>query len=263
MHKLARQVWFSISPFLSPENERHNESLFKRDEGLSIFFELAVELVGNVEPATGFIVNVTDIDEKVHKYVVPIFTTHISETFQKGKNIGTREIINLLKSAWEQLADKFGSAKLHQLTLALNPYRKVFVDSEDCKMIYHSEKFEFAATHKLWNNSFSPDRNFEVFGNCANPAGHGHNYVVEVTVKIPTEHNFYAGAFAQTVENEFLKLVDHKNLNVDVSYFKKVIPTVENIAAFAWEILAGKFGQATLHCVTVWETDRTYCSYYG
>jgi 6-pyruvoyl-tetrahydropterin synthase len=65
------------------------------------------------------------------------------------------------------------------------------------------------------------------------------------------------------VDEEFIRLVDHKNLNVDVVELSKINPTVENIAALAWNKLVGKFGEAVLHCVTVWETDKTYCSYYG
>jgi 6-pyruvoyltetrahydropterin/6-carboxytetrahydropterin synthase len=60
-----------------------------------------------------------------------------------------------------------------------------------------------------------------------------------------------------------MKLIDHRNLNVEVEEFSKTNPTIENIAVFAWKKLAGKFGQATLHCITIWETDKTYCSYYG
>ena len=131
-------------------------------------------------------------------------------------------------------------------------------------MIYFSEKFEFAAMHKLWNDDFSEERNFKVFGKCANPTGHGHNYVVEVTVKIPTgENSFRIGDFERMVDDELIKLIDHKNLNADVAEFATAIPTVENIATFAWDKLAGKFDSATLHCVTIWETDKTYCSYYG
>jgi 6-pyruvoyltetrahydropterin/6-carboxytetrahydropterin synthase len=162
------------------------------------------------------------------------------------------------------LADKFGAAKVSELSLALNPFRKVTVDCEDSEMIYFSEKFEFAATHKLWNDSFSDERNFEVFGKCANPAGHGHNYIVEVTVKKTVKKGeLRIGDFERLVDKEFIKVVDHKNLNVDVPYFAEAIPTVENIARFAWERIVGKFGEAGLHCVTIWETDKTCCSYYG
>ncbi|MHC5083505.1 MAG: 6-pyruvoyl trahydropterin synthase family protein [Planctomycetota bacterium] len=61
--------------------------------------------------------------------------------------------------------------------------------------------------------------------------------------------------------DEFLEWVDHKNLNVDVEAFKELNPTVENLSIFAWEKLEGKFKNCKLSNVTVWENDRTYCSY--
>jgi len=69
MHKLARQVRFSINPFLPEESTGFNSYASKpAGEGLSIFFELCVELIGKVEGATGFVVNVLDIDEKVREF---------------------------------------------------------------------------------------------------------------------------------------------------------------------------------------------------
>jgi len=269
MHKAGRQVRFSINPFLPRDSLGFNSFASRpAGEGLSIFFELYVEVAGEVEPATGFVVNVIDIDKGVGEYVVPIFAERIREDFRQGRHIGFFEIAELLRSAWGQLADKFGSARLSKLSLKLNPFRKVMIDSKDFEMIYFSEKFEFAATHKLWNDDFSEERNFEVFGKCANPTGHGHNYVVEVTIKRPAGGNgFCIGDFERIVDDELIKVVDHKNLNADVAEFRKTNPTVENIAAFAWDKLVGKFGavrqNAGLHCVTVWETDKTYCSYYG
>ncbi len=265
MHKLARQVCFTVNPFFPPDSEKLPlSSQTFAEESLSIFLRLGVELSGEVDPATGLIVNVTAIDEKVHRYVVPLFSKRISENFRQGRNTDIPEIIGLLKSARQVLSDKFEAAGLTKLTLAMTPFKKISLDCEDTQMIYFSEKFEFAATHKLWNDSFPSQRNFEIFGKCANPSGHGHNYTVEVTVKIPSDRNkFRLGEFSQTVENNFVKLVDHKNLNIDVAQFAKSIPTVENIAAFAWGKLAGEFGEAKLHCVTIWETDKTCCSFYG
>ena len=265
MHKAGRQVRFSINPFLAKDSYGFNSfSSQPAGEGLSIFFELSVEVAGGVEPATGFVVNVLDIDKNVREFVVPIFAERIRENYRQGKHVGLFGIAELLKSSWGQLADKFGTARISQLSLSLNPFRRVKINSKDYKMIYFSEKFEFAATHKLWNDEFSDERNFEVFGKCANPTGHGHNYVVEVTIKTPEgEDGLCIGDFERIVDDELIKVVDHKNLNVDVAEFSKTNPTVENIAVFAWNKLAGKFGEAALHCVTVWETDKTYCSYYG
>jgi 6-pyruvoyltetrahydropterin/6-carboxytetrahydropterin synthase len=146
-------------------------------------------------------------------------------------------------------------------------------------MVYFSEKFEFAAAHKLWNERFSERKNVETFGRCANPAGHGHNYIVEVTIKWPAGQEIRTGDFEKVVYERLIKQVDHKNLNEDIAEFGKITPTVENIAVFAWKKLvggfdsfdklrtgkltAGGFDKAVLHCVTVWETDKTYSSYYG
>jgi len=265
MHILSRQVRFSINPFLGGENQGFNSFASEpAGEGLSIFFELCVALAGEADPATGFVVNVTDIDKDVRKFVVPIFARRIREEFHHGKHIGLFAIAGLLRSAWGQLADKFGTAKLIKLTLKLNPFRKIAVDSKDFEMLYFSEKFEFAAMHKLWNDDFSEEHNFEVFGKCANPAGHGHNYVVEVTIKRRVGgDDFSIGDFEKIVNDELIEVLDHKNLNVDVAELGEMNPTVENIASFGWTKLVGKFKGATLHCVTTWETDRTYCSYYG
>jgi 6-pyruvoyltetrahydropterin/6-carboxytetrahydropterin synthase len=265
MHRLARHVRFSINPFLPKESEGYNSFASRpTGEGLSIFLELAVEVVGNVEPDTGFVVNVADIDRNVREFAVPLFAERIKQDFRRARHIGLFAIAGLLGSAWSRLADKFGTARLSRLSLKLNPFRKVAIDSKDLDMVYFCEKFEFAAMHKLWNDDFSEEQNFEAFGKCANPSGHGHNYVVEVTIRMPaTRNDFRIGDFERIVDDELIELVDHRNLNVDVEQFIRTNPTIENIAAFAWNKLVGKFGEATLHGVTIWETDKTYCSYYG
>jgi 6-pyruvoyltetrahydropterin/6-carboxytetrahydropterin synthase len=148
------------------------------------------------------------------------------------------------------------------------------MNTKEPGMVYFSEKFEFAATHKLWNDSFSDEQNLETFGKCANPSGHGHNYVVEVTVKTPAgllpgaaeaqnPESLRIGRLEQIVDARLMQLLDHKNLNLDVPAFGETTPTVENLAIFAWQRLAGQLDPAQLYCVTVWESDRTWCSYYG
>ncbi len=265
MHKLVRQVRFSINPFLAEKYEGFNSYASKpAGEGLSIFLELSVEVIGEIEPATGFVVNVADIDKNVREFAVPVFTERIRQDFRRAQHIGFFSLAELLQSVWNKLADKFGTARLSKLSLKLNPFKKLSINMKDLEMVYFSEKFEFAAMHKLWNDDFSEKQNLDVFGKCANPAGHGHNYIVEVMIKTPTnKDDFHVCDFEKIVDNELITLVDHKNLNADVSHFTKTIPTVENITVFAWNKLEGKFGQAELHCVTVWETDKTYCSYFG
>jgi 6-pyruvoyltetrahydropterin/6-carboxytetrahydropterin synthase len=258
-------VRFSVNPFLAEDCRGYNSYASKpAGEGLAIFLELSVEITGLVDPATGFVVNVSEIDGNVREFAVPIFAERIKKNFQAAKHIGLPEIAELLRSTWDRLTDKFRTAKLNELSLKLNPFRKIVVNSKDLNMVYFSEKFEFAAMHKLWNDEFSEQQNLEIFGKCANPNGHGHNYVVEVAIQLPTSrNNFQIGNFEKIVDDEFIQLVDHKNLNADVVKFGKKNPTVENIVSLAWDQLIGKFGKAKLHRVTVWETDKTYCSYEG
>ncbi|GAI32260.1 unnamed protein product, partial [marine sediment metagenome] len=94
-------------------------------EGLSIFLELSVEVAGEVEPATGFVVNVADIEREVREFAVPVFAERIRRDFRRAQHIGFFAVAELLKSAWNRLTDKFGPAQLSKLSLKLNPFRKV------------------------------------------------------------------------------------------------------------------------------------------
>jgi 6-pyruvoyltetrahydropterin/6-carboxytetrahydropterin synthase len=264
MHKLSRQVRFSINPFLGEDVGGVNSySSRPAGEGLAVYLSLWVELEACVDADTGFVVNVVQIDKVVREFVVPLFDEKISESYRQSKHVGFGELNCVLRKSWGILKDKFESCRLSRMSLELNPYRKIAIESEDCKLTNLSEKFEFAATHKLWNDSFSPERNKEVFGKCANPAGHGHNYIVEVTAASKDGSGFNVGQFQQVIIDEFISLVDHKNLNVDVDEFSKTIPTVENITTFAWGCLVGKFPTAELVSITIWESDRMYCTFSG
>jgi 6-pyruvoyltetrahydropterin/6-carboxytetrahydropterin synthase len=265
MVRLGRQVRFSVTPFLDRHSPGFNSYASRpAGEGLSLFLELAVELVGAPQPETGLLVNVSDIDQAVRRHAVPVFLERIAEHLRRGEHIGLPRIAALLDAVRAHLRGKFGPARVVRLTLKLDPFRKLAMDTNEPGVLYFSEKFEFAATHKLWNDRFSEPQNLKTFGKCANPTGHGHNYLVEVTVRTPAGGPaLQIGQFEHVVDSQLMQLVDHKNLNLDVPAFQEKVPTVENIAVFAWEHLAGKFGPAQLHCVTVWESDRTYCTYCG
>ena len=223
-----------------------------------------MEITGPVDPDTGFIINVVDIDRAARDYAVPIFAAVIRARYRQGQHVGLDVMARVLAQVGAHLADKFGSARINRLILKLNPYRKITMETNERGILYFSEKFEFAAMHKLWNEAFSSERNFEVFGKCAHPTGHGHNYIVEVTICTTSDGDgFEVGRFQQTVDRELISLVDHKNLNADLDAFQETIPTVENLATFAWERLVGRFDPAQLHSVTIWESDRTYCTYQG
>jgi len=284
MHKLARQIRFAINPFADSTEIGANSYCAKPTaDGLSLFFALWVELTGDTNKDTGFVVNVSDIDRIVRDKAVGIFDEFIKQYFTSSMSLpdpqrgskqsgslallgtpggGFERIGQLLCKVWQTIEKEFQPAKIDSLAVELMPARKLGIKERDGNMLYISEKFEFAASHTLWNDKFSDEENEKIFGKCANKSGHGHNYTVEVTIKKSTGGEpLKAGDFEKIVNEQFIQIVDHKNLNADVEHFKKVNPTVENIAEFAFNSLAGKLKPLELDCVTVWENDRTFCSY--
>jgi 6-pyruvoyltetrahydropterin/6-carboxytetrahydropterin synthase len=264
MHTLSRQVRFSITPFLPAQPVGFNSYASKPSgQGVCLYLALWVDLAGSLNPDTGFVVNVSQIDQIVRRDAVPLFTRAVQDTFGKRQTLTLQDITLLLRQAWKAMKSSFGSQVLVQLRLELNPFKYLAVQAEDADMFIYSEKFEFSATHKLWNEAFDAQKNFEHFGKCANPAGHGHNYILQVQVQKSADPvgGGWQCDFERIVTEHFLDLVDHKNLNVDVPEFVPLNPTVENISFFAWEKLEGMFKNAKLCNITVWENDRTCCSY--
>ena len=263
MHRLSRQVRFSINPFAAAQTGFNSYASKPCGSGLSYYLALWVELASVLDADTGFVVNVSRIDQAVRSRVIPLFDEAIRQAAREGRGLSLNELCVLLRLAWEQVRQVFSTMRLERLALELNPYRMIQLNAEDSEMLCFSEKFEFAAMHRLSNASYGAVKNVEFFGKCANPAGHGHNYVLDVMVekKAEQEPDEWISRFEQVVEEAFLSMVDHKNLNVDVPGLEKVNPTVENLASFAWSKLIGKFSDCRLVKITIWENDRTYCVY--
>lgn len=264
MHTLSRQIRFSIDPFSAKQKTGYNSYASKPCvEGLGLYLALWVDLESQLNPDTGFVVNVSEIDKIVRQRAIPTFIQMISDAFSAQQTVSLSGLASILKRCWKDVQTGFRTNKLTQLRLELSPFQTISIETEDAGMFTLGEKFEFAAMHRLWNDKFDDSKNAELFGKCANPAGHGHNYVLEVQVQCET-HVIGAGwkvAYQKTVKEEFLDLVDHKNLNVDVPEFRTLNPTVENLSFLAWQKLDGKLKNAKLYKVTVWENDRTFCSY--
>lgn len=124
----------------------------------------------------------------------------------------------------------------------------------------------FAAAHRLFRPDWDDERNDAVFGKCSNPAWHGHNYVLEVTVAgaIDPETGFVADLswVKQTLNERIVDKVDHKNLNTEVDFLRGVIPTTENLAKCFFEQLADAIGErARLLRVRVVETENNSATY--
>ncbi len=134
-------------------------------------------------------------------------------------------------------------------------------------MILLTRRAEFSAAHFYWVEAWSPERNEQVFGKCANRNGHGHNYVLEVTVA--GEPDAVTGfvvdlkELKEVLEREVVSVYDHRHLNLEVPEFRERQPTAENIAISIWERLDGKVTRARLHRVRVYEREDLFADYFG
>jgi 6-pyruvoyltetrahydropterin/6-carboxytetrahydropterin synthase len=129
-------------------------------------------------------------------------------------------------------------------------------------MVVITRRETFSAGHTLFNPAFSAERNRELFGKCSNPSGHGHNYVLEVSlageVDPDTGFVFDLSELAAIVRKLILDEVDHRNLNTDVDWLRGVIPTTENLVCSFWDRLYANIPGSLLSSVRLGETEKNW-----
>ena len=132
-----------------------------------------------------------------------------------------------------------------------------------------TRKVEFSASHVCRNPLLSDEENRSLFGAAANPHGHGHNYVVEVTLEgtpdPATGMVFDLKELKAVLNREIVEPYDHRFLNHEVPPFDRVIPTTENIARDIWRRIRPHLAAPAhrLHSVRVYETPDLYVDYFG
>lgn len=123
-----------------------------------------------------------------------------------------------------------------------------------------TRRYRFAASHRLDVPSLSPQENQRLFGKCNNPYGHGHDYIVDVTVEGQPDESgqiVNRAALDDLVSERILKQVDHMNLNCDLPELRGFVPTTENLAEALKRALSRDWPlQARLSGVRISETDR-------
>jgi len=123
-----------------------------------------------------------------------------------------------------------------------------------------TRKTHFTAGHRLYNPELSEDQNLKNFGPCSNPAGHGHNYVLEVTVAGQLDPRtgmiMNLKDLNEIIDQHIISKCDHHNFNVDVEFTRGVIPTAENLVARIFEILDTVLPSGTLTKVRLFETEN-------
>lgn len=245
--------------------------------GLGRYYELAVACRGEADAVTGYFINIKHIDQAVRDHALPLMVEALREDRERG-GAGTA-MGTLLRRMCEALQPVLDGT-VRSVRLALTPMYSLAIEANSMDRVTVRHRYEFSAAHRLHVPSFSEAENRSYFGKCNNPAGHGHNYHLEVAVSVPVDDRGHlppVEALDELVDRVVIDRLDHKHLNVDVPAFADVNPSVENISRVIYDWLApetaslcgdqeaGSAGGAAarLEAVSVWETEKTVSTYRG
>ncbi len=230
--------------------------------GLGAHYELEISCRGELGPHTGYLSDIKVIDRAVRSAAVPLVSRAIAAP--PGTEPG--ELLPALVAA---LARELKGLLAH-VAWNLTPYYRVEMSASDTSTVLLRQRFDFAAAHRLHNPALSDQENRDLFGKCNLASGHGHNYQIEPCVAVALDadghQRFLLRQLEEITGRVIIERFDHKHLNLDAPEFASpggVNPTVENIARVCFDLLEPHIGRggATLRDVTVWETDRTSCTY--
>lgn len=278
MVELTRTVRFAIndesSTSAAAQQPANTFAGFPSSRGLSRHYELDVTCRGEVDPLTGYFVNIKEIDQAVRKAALPLIAAACRDAPTRDPAFVLAEILAPL--------DRALSGSLRRLRWRVTPYYSIemqlpsHTSASRPPVALLRQQFEFAASHRLHSIHLTDEQNRATYGKCNNPGGHGHNYRVEPCVAVPVEANastlpFSLADLERLTSELIIQRFDHKHLNADTAEFAcgpgagGVNPSVENIAKVCFDLLAPAIasakGGAALRFVTVWETDKTSCVY--
>jgi 6-pyruvoyltetrahydropterin/6-carboxytetrahydropterin synthase len=263
--ELTRTVRFCLEPDGSLASDRPTSNSFAGwppMRGLGRYYELHVTCAGPVDPVTGYLVNIKQIDQAVREAVLP----RIAEAARRDGGAAMGRLLQTLLNALHAAMDV---PRARRLVFQLTPYHSYAIEDTDMAHLLIAQQYDFSAAHRLHVADLSDRENREVFGKCNNPSGHGHNYCVEVAVRAAVDDTGRALPVEQLdalVDERIIEKFDHKHLNCDLDEFAELNPSVENIAKVIYDTLGPAVRNrldAELEHVRVWETGKTACLYRG
>ncbi len=134
-------------------------------------------------------------------------------------------------------------------------------------VVYVTRRATFSAAHRLHSAHLSDRENADIFGKCNNPNGHGHNYVIEVTLRMPMDSRTGMAInlvdLKEAIEAHVCGVFDHKHLERDTSFFKDLPSTAENLAVVSWRLLEPHLPAGSLYEVKLQETENNTAFYRG
>lgn len=274
MFYLTRQIAFEASHYNRiPElSNAENFALFgaaanPNSHGHNYVLEVMVK--GDIDVDDGMVINLTTLDTLLKSEVIANYDhKHLNSQhpiFAENSRLQpTCE--NITIEIWQRLVPSLTDELLHRVRLYESS--TVFADYYgEGQMVYLTKVYEFSAAHRLHSHLLSDAENRDIFGKCNNPAGHGHNYVLEVTVKgdVDARTGLVAGLnlLDKVVEKQVFERFDYKHLNLDTPEFETLNPTSENFVKVLWNVLEPNLRPVVLHRLRLRETPKNHFDYYG
>jgi 6-pyruvoyltetrahydropterin/6-carboxytetrahydropterin synthase len=230
---------------------------WQESHGWCAAMEIEVTVRGNPDARTGYIVGIQEIDRA---------TRACAERIIPASFIAGADPHGILPRLAEEIGAEL-DLPLPSMRLRLHPFSEMALEESMKHMVTLSQRFDFAASHRLHCSDLSNEENRRVFGKCNNPAGHGHNYRLEVEVRVPLSDapTLRASDIERIVRETAVDRLDHRHLNTDVEAFRERNPSVEAIARTCFDWLSAPLAAAggDLVRVRLWETEKTSAIYPG
>lgn len=266
---INRRAQFSAShrywlPELSDAENIERFGACTRSPGHGHNYVLYVSMAGELDEY-GMVLNLSDVKHVIKQEVTSqldfAYLNDVWTEFQQ--TLPTTE--NIARVIWQRL-----SPHLPLVRIQLFEHPELWSDYYGNDMeAYLTISTHFSAAHRLARPDLSYEENCEIYGKCARPNGHGHNYHLEVTIKgeIDPRTGMIADlvAFQNAVDTYVVEPFDHTFLNKDIPYFAQVVPTAENIAVHIRDLLQAPIRQigAQLHKVKLIESPNNSCEIYA
>ncbi|MCY6490123.1 MULTISPECIES: 6-carboxytetrahydropterin synthase [Leptolyngbya] len=266
---IDRRAQFSASHryYLPELSEAENIERFgacTRFPGHGHNYVLYVSMLGDLDEY-GMVLNLSDVKHVIRREVTSqLDFSYLNDTWAEfQQTLPTTE--NIARSIWKRL-----ESHLPIVNIRLYEHPELWADYLGNNMeAYLTISTHFSAAHRLARPDLSFEQNCEIYGKCARPNGHGHNYHLEVTIKgeIDPRTGMIADlvAFQKAVDDYVVEPFDHTFLNKDIPYFEKVVPTAENIAVHIRDLLEDPIQQigARLYKVKLIESPNNSCEVFG
>jgi 6-pyruvoyltetrahydropterin/6-carboxytetrahydropterin synthase len=259
---LTREVRFahSLHGELWEDAPRHNTFAgWPPLLGPGVWCVLVVSCSGAIEPDTGYLMNISRVDDAVRRCAPPV----LQQFFDPRTRVPLASTLRRLIDELDRLLGGFVSAVQWKTT----PYQRWTMAKADPRQLLFEEDFEFAAAHRLHCPTISDEQNRRIFGKCNSVNGHGHNYRVRPAIRVSVNDDGSTtptlADIQRTVHERLIQRFDHRHLNLDVPEFRTLNPSVENITRVCFQLLEPAIASAggRLDRVTVWETEKTSCTY--